>query len=144
MNSIKQKESRESPDPISKLFCESQMIKVLECISCKQGNRSKPFEILEDPLLINVQEEFIDSLFSGIANFFQPKIQTRHCKICCQKQKHEVTVLVEKLPQILALRMGDRGGENRYCMPFQTLLISNKRKGNILEKTYFIDKETRR
>ena len=114
----------------SKLFCESQSVNKVECILCKQKERSVPVEIVEDPLLINVQESLYYSS-NQVDNFFQSKNQTRYCRVCRQKQDHEGIVSMDKLPRILALRMGDSPmgyvSEEDYKL-HKELFINNKSK----------------
>jgi len=129
-------------DPIYQLFCEGQIIKKIECILCQEEKVAKPLQIKEDSLLINV-DEFLYYRYpsEGIANLFQNKIQKRYCKVHGERTDHEVTVYVDKLPQILALRMADNLLENlpaENYKPRLALTISDKSKQKI--ENYFIRK----
>lgn len=106
---------RDSNSILYQLFCEQQLIKKIECIPCQQEMRAIPLEIKEDSLLINIEE----SLYyrkKGIENLFQNKVQKRYCKLHEARTEHEVTVSIDRLPQILALRVADNPMEN---LPFE-------------------------
>ncbi len=125
---------RDSNSTLYQLFCEQQVIKKIECIQCQQEMRAIPLEIKEDSLLINIEE----SLYyrkKGIENLFQNKIQKRYCKLHEARTEHEVTVSIDKLPQILALRVADNPVENLSAenyKPHLTLRIANKSNKKIL------------
>ena len=109
-------------DPVFSLFCNGDLVKKVTCSRCQRSR-----EYIEDPLMLNVQEDlYYSGKLSG--NFFQSDAELRKCRFCPERTKHSKEISLMAFPEFLALRIIEIPGK-KDCEKTKMYLTFKDKKG---------------